>query len=63
MDEFNRALELMAEAVDQMNVNRRDRDLIRAGMKCACEYALMRRAGYKLSSAAKARQADESKVN
>lgn len=54
-DDFVKALELMAESINHMDVNRRDREIIRAGMRCACEYALMRRAGFGLSDAAKAR--------
>jgi hypothetical protein len=37
MDDFQKALDLMAESINHMNVSRQTRDTIRAGMKCACE--------------------------
>jgi len=63
VDDFQRALELMAESINHMKVGRHQRDIIRAGMKCACEYAQMRRAGFELSEVAKARNADTTVVN
>jgi len=56
MDEFQRALDLMAESVAHMDVSPRNRELIKAAMRCAIDYAHHRRAGYELSPAAKERQ-------
>lgn len=58
MNQFDQALEFVAESVAHMNVSRYQRELIKAGLRCAIEYAKMKRAGYELSDAATQRQTE-----
>lgn len=46
--EFQKAIDLMAESIEHMSVKGRTKETVKAGLRAAATYALMKRSGFVL---------------